>query len=300
MNIDFVLATFPAAVGTLLGGTIAFLLFRMIIARRYEAIRQHSRHANFKYWCGALAFIAIAQGLMTTINEVIFSWLNDAPIEQNKIFLATIGLVVFPIIFYLVQLILSSTISETNFSREESNKPTAQSPSSREPEGTSQTSTSQTRFSTKGILSAISFSVAFVLVILFRKDFFADERRFELVECSNCRTSGGTGVTDCKENKSGLPFFVVSEGKVAYKGVDPQGRVTVTEYPSADTKCIFRDRGKFSFACSSQSTSEQYKSEYYQDFDGVSATKSGSRHFVFINGEFRLLFEDKNSCKVRH
>jgi hypothetical protein len=296
MSANLTLAVVPAAIGTLVGGTIAFLLFRKIVAQRYQDARRTSRHASLKYWCGALSFLAIARGLIGVLNELIFSFTNSIPVNQDNIFRSVIGALGFSAFFYFSQFCLTAILSE-KISLPENNQAPREGSTPRP--GTKRTAldsiVEKTGFS-KNISIALGFFLCAIVIALPWTDFLAKEQKFEVVECEHCGNSGGS--LACKKTQGGI-IFVVSDSKVVYKSVDKDGRITVTEQPSGDTKCIFNTSGRFSFACSSYSVSDGYKRENYSDFDGTKIMKSGFRDFFWMGGDFRPFTDSKSTCEVR-
>jgi hypothetical protein len=296
MSGNLTLAAIPAAIGTFVGGAIALFLFRKLVAQKYQAARRVSRHARFKYWCGALAFLAIAQGLIGIVNELIFSFTSGVPVDQNKIFQLALGSFGFLIIFYFVQIALTAIFSEKNLTSDSGqtvNETPMPSPSAKV--GFSTSTAEKIGFSENTLLT-IGFFLCAVALALPWTNFLAKEQKFEVVGCEHCGNSGGSRA--CNKTQGGT-IFVVSDSRVVYKSVDKDGRITVSEQPSGDTKCIFNTSGRFSFACSSYSVSDGYKRENYSDFDGAKTIKHGFRDFFLMSGDFRAFTDSTSVCEVR-
>ena len=75
MTTDLMTAAVPAVIAPIIGYGLAIILFKKTIALKYSATRKLSTGANISYWCGAVAFLGVAQGSAVILNELLLSLL---------------------------------------------------------------------------------------------------------------------------------------------------------------------------------------------------------------------------------
>jgi hypothetical protein len=278
------------AAATIIGFGLAYLIFKKLIFDKYGGGKERANRAY--YWCGWVGMIAFGQGAGTVINELFFSISNNSSINVDVV---TRG--VFTAIFFPAMLAVAA-LASSKFSRIPRNSEESRL------ENPSEATTKRTFHEAQGgnrnilIMLIFIFLFAFGYLIYGGKVSLAKEKKFEIIECTTCNKMGATNSENCSI-KNHLKYFIVGESKVVFYGVNSDGQPVITEFPAADQKCIFNSSRKFSFVCSSNSISAQSKSSSSSEFDGEKIYQSNGNFHVFLNGDYRLITENKARCEVK-
>jgi hypothetical protein len=115
MATDLMMAAVPAVIAPIIGYGLAIIIFKKTVALKYSATRKLSTGANINYWCGAVAFLEVAQGFAVILNEILYVLLNDSQIKVDNIFKGIVLFLVFPFIIFLFTLLLRTLFKDKNY-----------------------------------------------------------------------------------------------------------------------------------------------------------------------------------------
>ncbi len=292
MAVDSSNALLIGGASALIGFGLAYFTFKKFISDRYGKGKEKAN--TIYYWCGLIAMIAFGQGVGTVINEVLYSLINNSPINDDVIARGILTFIFYPGLLAIIALVVnkfSSTSSkiannELNLSQQPSSNSTNNSIS----------------FSKNQVLVVFAIVLIACGVFFFSNGnfSFAKEKKFDVANCEHCRWLADTKRFDCK-NSDALRYIVVGAEKVQFFGVKEDKSIYVLEYPDAEMKCIINSNAKFSFACSSSTFDSQnvQKFESSREFDGSNTMQSNFKAYFIINGEAKLWNHDKTTCKMK-
>jgi hypothetical protein len=259
MSVNATLAAIPAGLGTILGAGLAFFLFKKTIAKKYGEEKNYSTHAKIKYWCGAVAFFAIAQGFMTVIGEFIFSLMNNIHVNESNLFKASVTIIFYPLIFFVIQLALTFFIKDKISLKSES-------------------STIDGNSGVKSTISSVNFSEVRKTILLIGVLIVAGIVAFRVSpssEIGNSQTvhSGEYLLSDCTVCKNGTckgdsPNFIkfFSQNGVVNYTTMYEGKESIVQISKPSAICSFSENNSFSCV-----TTENYPGlsvEFKNSFDG--------------------------------
>jgi hypothetical protein len=112
MAIDLLTVAVPAALGTGLGYGLAFFIFKKTISKKYGEARKSSAHAKINFWCGLIAFIAIAQGFAGVSNELLYTLFNDSKIKSETILKYSFPPIVFSLFILFISFALRAILKD--------------------------------------------------------------------------------------------------------------------------------------------------------------------------------------------
>jgi hypothetical protein len=154
-------------------------------------------------------------------------------------------------------------------------------------------------FKNQYLIIYISLIISIIgLGILFKDNLFSKTKKFEVDDCTSC-TISPTGNRECNR-KMYLKYFIIEGSKIIAYGKNNDGQIFINEYPSENEKCIFKINGKYSFACSSTSSTEFTKIESDKEFDGESIFKSTMRSYFIVSGIPKLALNTEATCTMKN
>ena len=106
MSVDLFRAAAPAALSTLTGIFIGYIVFNKFIASWYGESKNSNKVAWIKYWLGVISCISIAEGITKISGEFFYLAFNDGSIRGDNIFKGLVTFIVLPLILSVIGYII--------------------------------------------------------------------------------------------------------------------------------------------------------------------------------------------------
>jgi hypothetical protein len=286
MSVNATLAAVPAILGTVLGGGLAYIFFKYSIQEHFGEAKKYSTHAKIKYWCGVLAFIAIAQGFMSIFNELLFVLMNESRVKEDNIFKAIVTIIAFPVIMFIVQFVLSLTFKNSDTSTQV----IVDSTDSNELNNAKTSSAASQSEIRKTILLIGGLIIAAVLVFRISPSSFsfAGNGEFTLSECESCAMGVCSPITN-------FTSFKVLDSSVQIYFKDSNGMDKIMSLPRAsDEKCVIAKSKNFAFDCNSSDFSLYTSSSWSAIFNGTDKFVWSS----YLASNKKVIADNKMICRV--
>jgi hypothetical protein len=271
MNTNIGNAILTAAISVILGGAVSYILYMQTIGKWYSKVKNQSKHAKIKYWCGILSLIAITQGVIMMAGELIFSLTNNSEIKIDNIAKAVIVIVLYPIVFFIIAYIATLLVKENQITENLEEKKTI----------TENKNIKWIIFLTLVVLGMLGIQVAPYLKANEK------EKTFLVESCISCKDDGCKPTFDFIKFQVAPPFININ--------YISDGIEKVNIYPeSANDNCVIYKDKNFAFSCERLRDSGIAKLESSIIFDGKNTYQS------MIKATFgEKIITSKQICQIK-